>query len=197
MPPGSVSFVMGDTAMTADQGGVGGSTSIMLWREAPAQRRRRPRAICSCRLASPSGSALPAEQLQIRERRHQRERATPSKNISFGDLAGGTDLNDALKVSGDRIRSQRGGHGQAEGSRPPTRWSDKPLLRVDMPRKILRHAANTSPTCACPDMLHGRVVRPAGVGAKLVRVDEDAVKGDSRLRADRRERKFRRRRRGE
>ena len=44
-----VTFVMGDTSMTLDQGGVGGSTSISLGSK-PLRTSRRLRAYCSCSL---------------------------------------------------------------------------------------------------------------------------------------------------
>ena len=180
---------MGDTATTTDQGGVGGSTSIMLGRETPAQRRR-DRALFACCNWRPTGSALPAEQLQIQNSVIS-VKGDESKNVSFGALAGGTDLNDALKVSGDGFALNVEGMGKPKD---PSTYTvvGKPALRVDMPGKIygtlaIRHRVRV------PGMLHGRVVRPAGVGAKLVKVDEDSVKGIPGICADGGERKFRRR----
>ena len=169
--PEHVSFVMGDTATTPDQGGVGGSTSIMLGLETPAQRRRHRALSCFC-------NSRP-------QRSRRRSRATPgsrngvisvkgddSKNVSYGD---------ARRRHGSRRRSQSV---RRLVSLSTSKVLGKPkdpstYTVVGQSGSARRHAGqdftvsgNTSPTSASPDMLHGRVMRPAGVGAKLVSVDE-------------------------
>ena len=51
----------------------------------------------------------------------------------------------------------------------------KPLPRVDIAPKILGQWQYVTDV-RVPGMLHGRVVRPARAGAKLVSVDEESVK---------------------
>ena len=62
--PQQVDIVMGDTATTPDQGGVGGSTSIATGakplRNAAATARHAARAACVAKLG------CPAEQLEVR-----------------------------------------------------------------------------------------------------------------------------------
>ncbi len=170
--PGNVSFVMGDTATTTDQGGVGGSTSIMLGSK-PLRNVAATARYMLLQLASRRFGVQP-EQLQIRNGVIS-VKGDESKNISFGALAGGTDLDDALKVSGTGFALNVEGMGKPKD---PSTYTvvGKPARRVDMPGKIYgtwKYAVDVR----VPDMLHGRVVRPTGVGSKVVKVDEASVKG--------------------
>jgi nicotinate dehydrogenase subunit B len=171
MEPANVVFVMGDTAVTTDQGGVGGSTSIMLGakplRNAAATARYLLAQLASHRLGVPAG------QLQFRNSVISAKN-NASKHISFGALAGGMDLDDALKVSGAGFSLNVQGMGVPKDPASYT-LVGKPLLRVDMPAKLYGRWQYVTDV-RVPGMLHGRVVRPAGVGAKLVTVDESSVK---------------------
>ncbi|MGH9678742.1 MAG: xanthine dehydrogenase family protein molybdopterin-binding subunit, partial [Candidatus Acidiferrales bacterium] len=51
----------------------------------------------------------------------------------------------------------------------------KPVPREDLPPKILGHYKYVT-DIRVPEMLHGRVVRPSGVGATFVSMDESAAK---------------------
>src|SRR6202049_398913 len=93
-----VDFVLGDTAQTANQGGVGGSTSIMMCakplRNAAANARYMLTQLASRRLGAPP------EQLQVKDGIVS-VIGDASRKISYADLAGAGDLSDALKVSGE------------------------------------------------------------------------------------------------
>jgi CO/xanthine dehydrogenase Mo-binding subunit len=101
--------------------------------------------------------------------------------VSYGDLAAtgpglGDDAGNGLKVSG-------AGFGlNVEGGAKPKDPGTYTIVGTSLPRvdeapKILgQHQYVTD--VRVPGMLHGRVVRPAGVGAKLVRVDKASVPGD-------------------
>ena len=170
--PGNVSFVMGDTATTSDQGGVGGSTSIMLGSK-PLRNVAATARYLLLQLAS-RRFGVAAEQLQIRNSVIS-VKGDESKNVSFGALAGGTDLDDALKVSGTGFALNVEGMGKPKD---PSTYTvvGKPALRVDMPGKIYGTRKYVT-EIRVPNMLHGRVVRPAGVGSKVVKVDQDSIKG--------------------
>ena len=172
MEPANVQFVMGDTAKTTDQGGVGGSTSIMLGakplRNVAATARYLLSQLASHRLG------VPAEQLMFKNSMIS-VKGDPSKSISFGALAGGTDLNDAMKVSGEGFALNVEGIGKPKDPASYT-LVGRPVLRVDMPAKLYGRWEYVTDK-RVPGMLHGRLVRPSGVGAKLVKVDEDSVKG--------------------
>jgi nicotinate dehydrogenase subunit B len=57
----------------------------------------------------------------------------------------------------------------------------KPILRTDLPGKATgRHIY--AQDFSVPGMMHGRVIRPATVGARLLAVDEASVRGISDVR---------------
>jgi len=166
-----VDFVLGDTARTANQGGVGGSTSIMMGakplRNAAANARYLLTQLASSRLGAPP------EQLQVKDGIVS-VMGDASKKISYADLASAGELNDALKVSGE-------GFGlNVEGAGKPKDPSTYKIVgtsapRVDLPPKILGKYKYVTDV-RVEGMLHGRVIRPSGVGATLVSVDENSAK---------------------
>src|SRR5260370_21579001 len=91
-----VDFVLGDTALTANQGGVGGSTSIMMGakplRNAAANARYLLTQLASRRLGAPP------EQLQVKDGIVS-VTGDASRKISYADLASAGDVNDAIKDS--------------------------------------------------------------------------------------------------
>ena len=169
--PERVQFVMGDTSMTTDQGGVGGSTSIMLGakplRNVAATARYLLLQLAAQRLGAP------VEQLQVRDGIVSIQ-GNAGKSISYGDLAGAGDLNDALKVSGRGFALNVEGIGKPKD---PANYVvvGKPLPRVDIAPKILGQWQYVTDV-RVPGMLHGRVIRPARAGAKLVSVDDASAK---------------------
>ncbi|MGA9884841.1 MAG: molybdopterin cofactor-binding domain-containing protein [Candidatus Acidiferrales bacterium] len=169
--PASVSFVMGDTSLTPDQGGVGGSTSIALGaqplRNVAATARSLLLQIASQRLG------VPADQLQV-TRGIVSAKAGDSKSVSYGELAGGTDLNDIMKVTGRGFGLNVVGRGKPKD---PSSYTivGKPVPRVDIAPKILGQWQYVTDV-RVPGMLHGRVVRPASAGADLVSVDDKSAK---------------------
>jgi nicotinate dehydrogenase subunit B len=166
-----VRLVMGDTASTPDQGGVGGSTSISAGakplRNAAASARYLLLQLASAKLGAP------AEQLQVRNGVVS-VTGESAKSISYGALAGAGDLNEALRVSGGGFAINVEGKGKPKD---PAAYTivGKPVPRVDLPPKILGRA-EYSTDVRVPGMLHGRVIRPDGAGASPVRVDESAAK---------------------
>jgi nicotinate dehydrogenase subunit B len=169
--PERVRFVMGDTATTTDQGGVGGSTSIMLG----AKPLRNVAATARFLLLQLAGQHLgaPLEQLQVRDGIVSVQ-GDASQSVSYGDLAGAADLNDSLKVSGRGFALNVEGPGKLKD---PASYTvvGKPLPRVDIAPKILGQWQYVTDV-RVDGMLHGRVIRPTRVGAKVVTVDEDSVK---------------------
>ncbi len=171
IPLDHVVLVMGDTASTANQGGVGGSTSIMMGakplRNAAANARYLLTQMASQRLG------VPSDELEVKDGVVQ-VKSIPTKNVSYAELAGAGDLNDALKVSGDGFSLNVEGMGKPKD---PSTYTivGKPAPRVDLPPKILGHFKYVTDV-RVPGMLHGRVIRPSGVGATFVSVDERSVK---------------------
>ncbi len=174
LSPGRVKFVLGDTSTTADQGGVGGSTSVSLGsrplRNVAATARATLVQLASQRLGVPAGG------LEVRDGVVSVKGDT-TKRVTYGELAS-TNLDaaagDVLKVSGAGFALN------VEGSARPKDPSTYTVVgtsvpRIDMAPKILGTYHYVTDV-RVPGMLHGRVVRPAGVGATVVSVDESAAK---------------------
>jgi nicotinate dehydrogenase subunit B len=169
--PEHVHFVMADTAFTTNQGGVGGSTSISLGskplRNAAANARYMLVQLASKRLG------VPPEQLQVQDGIVS-VMGDPSKSVSYADLAGGTDLDEMLKVTGDGFTLDVQGMGKPKD--PSTyKIVGQSRPRVDIGPKVLGKWEYVVDV-RVPGMVHGRVIRPAGVGSTLVQVDDSAAK---------------------
>jgi len=166
-----IELVMGDTAETPDQGGVGGSTSI----SAGAKPLRNAAATARLMLLQLASTKLgaPPDQLQVKNGVVS-VKSDASKNISYAALAGGTDLNEALRVSGGGFALNVEGRGKPKDPATYTIVGQS-VPRIDLAPKILGRA-KYSTDVRVPGMLHGRVIRPAGAGAMLQSVDESSVK---------------------
>ena len=169
--PEHVHFVMADTALTINQGGVGGSTSISAGskplRNASANARYMLVQLASKRLG------VPADQLQV-QNGIVSVIGDASKSVSYADLAGGTDLDEMLKVTGERFTLDVQGAGKPKD--PSTyKIVGQSRPRVDIGPKVLgkwQYIVDVR----VPGMVHGRVIRPTGVGSTLVQVDDSAAK---------------------
>jgi len=171
VPLNRVRLVMADTAETTDQGGVGGSTSIMLGakplRNAAANARYLLTQSASRRLG------VPADQLEVKDG-VVRVKGAASRSVSYAELAGAGTLDESLKVSGDGFSLNVEGMGKPKD---PSTYTivGKSVPRTDLPPKILgqfKYACDVR----VAGMLHGRVIRPSGVGATFVSVDETSAK---------------------
>ena len=171
VPVSRVIFVMGDTSTTTDQGGVGGSTSIALGSKPLRNVGATARAVL-LRMAAKNLGAAP-EELQVREGMVS-VKSDPSRKVSYGELAASGGLDDALKVSGEGFALNVEGLGKPKD---PSSYTvvGQPVPRVDLGPKILGKWQYVTDV-RVPGMLHGRVVRPAGVGAQLMSVDDSAAK---------------------
>ncbi|HUK35683.1 MAG TPA: molybdopterin cofactor-binding domain-containing protein [Vicinamibacterales bacterium] len=176
LAPSRVKFVLGDTETTTDQGGVGGSTSVSLGsrplRNVAATARATLVQLASQRLG------VPANQLQVRDGVVS-SKGDATKRVTYGELAtANLDAaagEEALKVSGAGFALN------VEGPAKPKDPSTYTVVgtsvpRVDMAPKILG-TYHYITDVRVQGMLHGRVVRPSGVGATLIGVDESTVKG--------------------
>jgi nicotinate dehydrogenase subunit B len=169
-----IHLIMGDTAETPDQGGTGGSTPIANGakplRNAAVSARFMLLQLASVKLG------VPPEQLQVLDGVVS-VKGDASKRISYAALAGaagGTDLNEALPVSGAGFALNVEGSGKPKDPASYTVVGQS-VPRVDLAPKILGRATYTT-DIRVPGMLHGRVIRPAGVGATLDSIDESSVK---------------------
>lgn len=172
LAPGRVAFVLGDTSTTVDQGGVGGSTSVSQGskplRNVAAAARAALVQLASQRLGVPVG------ELQVNNGVVS-VKADATRRVSYGELAGAIASGGELKVSGAGFALNVEGGATLKDPASYTVVGTS-LPRVDMAPKILGQFQYIT-DLRVPGMLHGRVVRPAGVGATLVSADETSVKG--------------------
>jgi len=154
-----IAMIEGDTALTPDQGPTAGSSGVMRGgvqiRQAAATAREALILRAAERLGRPAAE-LDAVDGEVRPR-------AGGAGVSFGALVG--DKRFDLKVD----------------PKAPLRKPDsytivgKPLPRPDVPGKVTgRHPFVHD--FSVDRMLHGRVIRPPAVGAKLLAVDEASVK---------------------
>lgn len=91
-------------------------------------------------------------------------KADASRRATYGELIGGKKFSIPLSPTAKR--------------KPASEWTvlGKPVPRIDLPALVTAQFEFVH-NVRVPGMLHGRVVRPSGVGAKLVGVDESSVSG--------------------
>jgi len=138
VPVDRIGVVEGDTALTPDQGGTGGSTGIT---RGGAELRQ---------------AAATARQALLRL-------GANADMTNIGTVAGGKRLD--LKVDAKAPL------------RDPSSYKivGKPILRPDVPKKCTGTNVYVQ-DFSVPGMLHGRVIRPPTLGAKLISVDEASIR---------------------
>jgi nicotinate dehydrogenase subunit B len=164
VPVRSVSVVMGDTELTPDQHGVGGSTSISQGavpvRQAAAEGRRVLLELASQQLGAP------VERLSVRDGVVSLA-DDPAKRVSYGDLIGGRRFDVTVRGLGETA----GAAVAAAAPKPPSEYRvvGTSVPRMDIPPKAAGRFAYVV-DARVPGMLHGRVLRPPVPDAKLVRI---------------------------
>src|SRR5262245_24047615 len=156
-----ITWVQGDTANTVDQAPTFGSQTIKRGgsqlRLAAAEAKTTLLSLASPRLGVPVEALKVANGLITAN-------GDAKKKLSYADLLGGMMFN--REVSG-KVKPKGVSDYKLVGKSVP---------RVDIPPKITGEPAYLQ-NLRVPGMLHGRVVRPSSVGAKLISVDEASVKG--------------------
>ncbi|MGD0598733.1 MAG: molybdopterin cofactor-binding domain-containing protein [Terriglobales bacterium] len=163
VPFARVHVIEGDTALTPAQGKTWGSLSIqnggMQIRQAAATARHALLQEAAKRLG------VPVEDLVVEQTTEEgtvRSRSS-GKQVTYGELIGGKTF--SLKL--DK---------QAPLKDPATyKIVGQPVPRFDIPEKMTGQFTYMQ-DFKVPGMLHGRVVRPAAIGATLLNVDESSVK---------------------
>jgi len=159
LPAERVALVEGDTGLTPDQGGTGGSTGLTRGgsevRQAAATARR-------------ALLELGAQQLK---------RAAAELTLVDGEVrpvAGGAGIGIGALTGGRRFTLKV--DAKAPLQNPANyRVVGKPLPRPDVPAKCTGRNTYLQ-DFTLPGMLHGRVIRPPAIGAKLQSVDETSVR---------------------
>lgn len=153
-----IHWVQGDTANTVDQAPTFGSQTI----KRGGSQLRQAAAAAKATLLSLAASRLgvPVESLTVNQGVVS---ANAKTKVTYAELLGGSpfsrEVTDKSKVK----------------SPADYKLVGKPLPRVDIPTKVSGEHVYLQ-NLRLPGMLHGRVIRPSSVGAKLTRVDEASIK---------------------
>jgi nicotinate dehydrogenase subunit B len=157
VPFAQVELIEGDTALTPDQGTTWGSLSIqvggMQLRQAAAAARQA--------LLAEAAEKLGTSDLTVADGAI----SGGGKKVGYGELIGGKNFSITLDPK------------QPVKEKAPADYKivGKPQPRLDIPDKVTGRFTYMQ-DFAVPGMLHGRVVRPPAIGAKLENVDESALK---------------------
>ncbi len=171
LPFDRLDVVMGTTSKTVDQGPSYGSMTV---RYAGPQIRQAGAAGRQALLdLAAKHFGVPAQQLVVKEGTISVS-GSPDRSITYGKLVDGKRLNIDIGASGQQF-----GLKVAPNARPkdPSTYTlvGKPIARKDIPAKIMGRFTYVQDV-RVEGMLHGRVVRPYGVEATLVSVDETGLK---------------------
>jgi nicotinate dehydrogenase subunit B len=155
-----ITWVQGDSDRTVDQGPTVGSQTVkrggMQLRNAAAEARATLILMAAERLAAPVASLTVSNGvISVRD--------DPSRSVTYGSLIGGK-------------RFEREVSGQARVKKPADYTVvGKPIPRVELPAKMTGHHTYVHDV-RVDGMLHGRVVRPASLGARIATVDDSALR---------------------
>ena len=170
-PVDRLGVVMGNTAQTVDQGPSYGSRTMRYAGPQIRQAAAAGRAALLDLAARHFG--VKAESLTVKDGVVSL-RGEPGKSVSYGELVAGSRLDMKIGASGKSF-----GMKVAPQAKPknPADYTvvGKSIPRKDIPGKILAQFTYIQDV-RVPGMLHGRVVRPYGVHARLQSVDASAVK---------------------
>ena len=172
VPFKSVKVFMADTATSVNQGGASGSTGIQLggkqMRVAAAEARRV--------LVEMAAGALsiPADRLAVNDGVVSAV-DDKTKSISYAQLIGGQYFNVQLDWN-----KQYGNALYAPGKAQPKNPSEhkvvgQPIQREDVAPKVFCQQDFVT-DIKVPDMMHGRMIRPAVAGAVPVKIDDSTIK---------------------
>jgi CO/xanthine dehydrogenase Mo-binding subunit len=164
VPVASVRTLMGDTARTVDQGPTVGSLTIALagpqLRQAAADGRQALLGLAATRLGVPAGNLTVKDGVVSVV-------GDASRRVSYAELVGGRLLGVSIPVRGPGR-----GFGLALGGAQPKAPSKYTIVgrsvpRVDIPGKVTGRYSYIQDV-RVPGMLHGRVIRPTGLGSQLL-----------------------------
>jgi nicotinate dehydrogenase subunit B len=160
VPLDRIAMIEGDTALTPNQGGTGGSYGVARGgtqlRRAAATARQALVAMAAARLGRPAADLEVADGV-VRAK-------DGGGSVGYGELIG--DRAFGLKVDA------------AAPLKPPDRFRfvGRSLPRPDVPGKVTGHHRYLQ-DLTLPNMLHARVIRPPAFGAALQSVDESSIAG--------------------
>ena len=157
VPIGRIELIEGDTLLTPDQGTTWGSLTIQLG----GMQLRQASAAARQALTAEAARKFGTDQLTVTDG----VISGGGKKVSYGELIGGKSFAITLDPK------------QPVKEKAPKDYKivGKPQPRVDIPAKMTGRFIYMQ-DFKVPGMLHGRVVRPVAIGAKLEGVDDSALK---------------------
>lgn len=172
VPFARVKVMMGDTAITVNQGGASGSTGIqkggVSLRNAAAEARRVLVEMAAQRLK------LPTEQLTVTDG-VVIATGNRSKRVSYGELIGGRYFDVKMEWNG-KYGNDLVATGKAKPKQPDQyKIVGQPVPRNDVAGKVFAYTDFVTDV-KVPGMVHGRMIRPPVAGAMPVAVDESSVR---------------------
>jgi CO/xanthine dehydrogenase Mo-binding subunit len=169
-PYESFYLVMGTTTETVDQGPTYGSMAV---RYAGPQVRHAAAAGRQVLLEMAGRHfGVPVDRLTAQDGRIT-VNGSPGRAITYGELVNGKRLDVTIGASGERFDMKVAPQAKLKD---PSQYKvvGKSVLRKDIPGKMTGGFTYLQDV-RVPGMLHGRVVRPYGVGSKLLSVDESGL----------------------
>lgn len=159
VPFDRVTVIQGDTALTPDQGPTYGSQTI----EKGGMQIRQAAATARNALLDEAAGRLGAAKGDLSVTNGTIGKKSGGQTVTYAELIGGKHF--AMKVD------------PAAPTKNPADYKivGKAIPRVDIPGKITGGFVYMQ-DYHVPGMLHGRVVRPPALGAKLEKVDESSIK---------------------
>jgi CO/xanthine dehydrogenase Mo-binding subunit len=167
-----VSIVAGDSALCADQGGASGSTGLsrsgVAFQAAAAEARLVLCERAAARFKTPLANLVVTDGVI-------RLRDDPARAVSYAELIGAQKFAATLAWNGEH------GNNLALASRAVAKKpQDYRVVGTSVPRKDIagKVLATTEflHDVRLPGMLHGRMVRPAVAGARVISVDKESVR---------------------
>jgi CO/xanthine dehydrogenase Mo-binding subunit len=159
VPLGQVTLIQGDTLLTPDQGPSFGSLSIQnggaQLRQAAATARRALLERAAVKFKTDTSMLSIRDGVIV---------GANGRELALGDLLDGRML--SLKLDPNAPLK----------SPADFKLVGKPVRRLDIPDKVTARFTFMQ-DLKRPGMLHGRVIRPSGIGATLVSYDESSVRG--------------------
>ncbi|MCA0012640.1 molybdopterin-dependent oxidoreductase [Mesorhizobium sp. B292B1B] len=156
--PASIKLITADTALTPNEGYTAGSQTIQNSGTAIRYASAQVRQILVAKASEKLG--VPADQLKAASGRIT---GSDGKSVGYGELV----VADLLHVDASADTALK--------SPDSYHAIGKPFARVDIPAKVTGGEAYVQ-DMRLPGMVHARVVRPPSYSAKLVSVDEAAIK---------------------
>jgi CO/xanthine dehydrogenase Mo-binding subunit len=159
VPMANVDVIQGDTALTPDQGPTYGSLSI----QNGGVQIRQAAATARNALLDQAAERLGATKEDLVVTKGVIGPKSGGDTVTYAELIGGKNF--ALKVD------------PAAPTKNPADYKivGKPILRLDIPGKLMGQFTYMH-DFRVPGMLHGRVVRPPALDAKLESVEESSIK---------------------